>query len=143
VLLCDCAGGIGSLTRLMGLRCDDSTGLYEQLSARMAGTSDSWTVYRIAESLSMVPASSAPNAMGPMLASVAFGDFIEHCQSIFDVLVLDSRPLAEASDVVILHQKADAVITVVQRRRGTLRGLRELTQQLDGSRLVGTVFNHH
>jgi Mrp family chromosome partitioning ATPase len=143
VLLVDSCGGDGSLTRLMGLRPDPAASLYEQLSARMSGATASWTVYRLAESLSMVPASSQNPTMGPMLSSVAFGDFIDHCRSVFDVVVLDSRALSEVSDVVILQRKADAVVVVVRRRATTLRGLQQLAQQLEAVRLTGTVFCMH
>ncbi len=140
-LLVDSCGGDASLTRLLGLRPEEKTGLYEQLSARMSGEQSAWTVYRIAESLSMIPSSSQQTPMGPMLSSVAFGDLMEQCRGIFDVIVIDSRPLSEASDAVILHSKADAVIAVMRRRKSRLDGLRQLVDQMDDRRIVGTVFN--
>jgi Mrp family chromosome partitioning ATPase len=144
VLLVDACGGDRSLTRLLGLRVEEGTALYEQLAARTAGTqSGGWTFYKLAESLSVVPASSSTSPMGPMLSAVAFGDFMEQCRGIFDVVVLDSRPLSEVSDAVILTQKSDAVITVVRRRATKLPGLQQLADQLGARRMIGTVFNHH
>jgi len=141
VLLVDSCGGDGSLTRLMGLRPEEKTSLYDQLQAKMSGEQSAWTVYRIAESLSMIPSSSQKAPMGPMLSSVAFGDLLEQCRGIFDTVVIDSRPLSEVSDAVILHSKADSVITVVRRRRSRLDGLQQLVDQMDDRRIVGTVFN--
>ena len=137
----DACGGDGSLTRAFGLRPDDQTCLFEQLTNRMNGVESSWILHKVAESLYVVPASTAKKAMGPMLSSVAFVEMVDQLRALFDVLVIDAAPLSEASDAVTLAQQADTLVNVVGRKRSTLTGAADLVQQVDPDRLAGVVFN--
>lgn len=140
-LLVDACGGDASLTRLLGLRPSAETALYRQLSDHMAGTAEGWTLYKVAEALSVIPADTEARPMAPMLSSVAFAEMVEQLQAVFDVLVFDSVAVSRVSDAVVLQQQADAVVPVVRRKRSRLPGLRELHRQLDAHRLHGVVFN--
>jgi Mrp family chromosome partitioning ATPase/uncharacterized protein involved in exopolysaccharide biosynthesis len=142
-LLIDTCSGDGALTRLFALRPEEPTCIHEQLSARLAGGNPSWTLYRVADSLSVLPAGMRQEPMAPLLSSLAFSDLLEQFRSIFDAVVIDTVPLATASDAVVLQQRADTAIVVVRRKHTTLRGLGALVQQLDPSRLGGVVVNQH
>jgi len=142
-LIMDTCGADGLLTRLMGLRPEPKTGLYEQLSAHMSGSMDSWTIYRIADSLSIIPASPVHAPMAPMLSSIAFSDLLEQCRALFDVIILDTRPLSESSDAVILNQRSDALLLVTRRGQTTLKGVASFVDQIDPRHVVGVVFNQH
>ncbi|MCC6748113.1 MAG: hypothetical protein IT371_10670 [Deltaproteobacteria bacterium] len=140
-LLIDTCGGDATLTRMLGFRTDDGVGLYEQLEGRMAGTTEFWTIYKLAETLSVIPASSVRKPMLPMLTSPAFGEMVKGLKEIFDVIVLDSRPMAEASDAVALQQLAEGTVLVAGRKRSTLTGVASALRQLEGHRVAGVVFN--
>lgn len=140
-LLVDTCSGDPALTRLFSLRPDESTCLYDQLSSRLAGGNPSWTLYRVADSLSLLPAGGRAEPMAPLLSSLAFSELLEQLRSIFDAIVIDTVPLANASDAVVLQQRADAALVLVRRRRTTLRGLGALAQQLDTGRIAGLVVN--
>jgi Mrp family chromosome partitioning ATPase len=142
-LLIDCCEGDGTLTRLLGLRPEASTTLYEQLSARLAGTMETWTVHKVAEALSVIPAGTVRRPMGPMLSSVAFTELVGQMRTVYDVLLFDCLPLGRSSDAVILHQQADAVVLALRRRRSTLSGAAKVLHELGHERLVGAVFNAH
>ena len=140
-LLIDTCGGDAALTRLFGLRPEEETSLYAQLSARMAGTTETWSLYKVAEALSVIPAGTEPRPMAPMLSSLAFAELVDQLKSIFDVLIFDSVALDRGSDAVVLQQQADTVLAVVRRKRSKLTGFAELSRQIDPPRLKGVVFN--
>jgi len=140
-LLVDTCEGDASLTRLFGLRPQEGSSLYEQLSARLAGTAESWTVHQVAEALSVIPATAAARPVGPMISSVAFTELVGQIRTVYDVILFDCQPLSRASDAVVLHQQADAAVLVLGRRRSTLRGAESAVQQLGHERLAGAVFN--
>ena len=79
--------------------------------------------------------------MVPMLSSQAFSELIRQLQGIFDVVVIDSMAVADAADAVVLHQEADAVVLVTNRKRSTLKGVAQLTRQIATDRIAGVVFN--
>jgi Mrp family chromosome partitioning ATPase/uncharacterized protein involved in exopolysaccharide biosynthesis len=140
-LLIDTCGGDAALTRMFGLRPEEETSLYAQLSARMAGTTDTWSLYKVAEALSVIPAGTEPRPMAPMLSSLAFAELVDQLKSIFDVLIFDSVALDRGSDAVVLQQQADTVLAVVRRKRSKLTGFAELARQIDPPRLSGVIFN--
>jgi Mrp family chromosome partitioning ATPase/uncharacterized protein involved in exopolysaccharide biosynthesis len=140
-LLVDTCGGDATLTRLFGLRPGEVPSLYEQLSSQMAGSMEPWTLYKVAEALSVIPAGAEAHPMAPMLSTLAFGELVDQLKLIFDVLIFDSVALSEVADAVVLQQHADAVVALVARKRSTLSGFAELTRQIDPHRLRGVVFN--
>jgi Mrp family chromosome partitioning ATPase/uncharacterized protein involved in exopolysaccharide biosynthesis len=140
-LLIDTCTGDAALTRLFSLRPEEPTCIYEQLSARLAGGNPSWTLYRVADSLSILPAGSRREPMAPLLSSLAFSELLEQFRTIFDAVVIDTVPLATASDAVVLQQRADTAVVLVRRKRTTLKGLGALVQQIDPARIGGLVVN--
>jgi Mrp family chromosome partitioning ATPase/uncharacterized protein involved in exopolysaccharide biosynthesis len=142
-LLIDCCEGDATLTRLLGLRPEAGTTLYEQLAVRLAGTMESWTVHKIAEALSVIPAGNVRRPMGPMLSSAAFTELVGQMRTVYDVLLFDCLPLSRSSDAVVLNQQADAVVLALRRRRSTLAGAAKVLHELGHERLVGAVFNAH
>ena len=140
VLCIDACPGGAVLTGALGLELD-GVDLCQQLQRWLDGSSDPWEVVQVADTLSVMPAGARARPVFPLLSSQALERLIYDMLQIFDIIVLDTKALAEASDAVALQQVVDGFVMVVARRRSNRRGLAEATSRLDARRILGVVFN--
>lgn len=140
-LLIDTCNGDPACTRLFGLRPEDDELLQTQLSAHLNGMSDGWSMYKLAETLSLVPAGTQERAMASLLQSAAFATMMDQLRRIFDVIIIDSAAQSEVSDASVLQQYADATVLVTRRKRSRLPGIAKAVAQLERDRIAGVVFN--
>ncbi|MCC6748685.1 MAG: hypothetical protein IT371_13575 [Deltaproteobacteria bacterium] len=142
VLVIDACPGPASLTRTFGLE-PTGAGLCEQLQRWLDGGSEPWEVVQVAETLTVLPATSVPRPALPLLSSEAFSRLVADMSQLYDALVLDTEGLERASDAVVLQKKVDGYVMVAARNRSTTRGLKEIYTRLDPKRILGVVFNEH
>jgi polysaccharide biosynthesis transport protein len=93
--------------------------------------------------LHLLPSGPVPPNPAELLGSEALGRFMEKAATDFDVLILDSSPLAAGSDAAILASRADGVILVLRAGETDRAAARHALQQLGtvGARVVGAVLN--
>ena len=125
VLVVDACPGGAALTRIFGIE-PDGVGLCEQLQGWLDGGAEPWEVVQIAETLTVMPASSVQQPALPLLSSEAFSRLVNDMGQLFDALVIDTEALATSSDAVVLQRKVDGYVVVASRKRSTTRSLKEI-----------------
>ena len=143
VLLLDADLRRPSVTGLLGL--PDSPGLSTVL-AGMASVEDaslSWAAEgERATWLTVLPAGPVPPNPSELLASEAMDKLLDGVLHRFDVVIIDTSPLLEATDAAVLASKVDGTLFVVD--SGTPRN--ELSEavtrlMLAGASVLGVVLN--
>jgi capsular exopolysaccharide synthesis family protein len=94
--------------------------------------------------LSIMPSGVIPPDPAELLASKRTVALFEMLVGGFDVIVVDSPPLLEVTDALVLSRLADAVVLVTSARRGTpksdLHRSIELLSQV-GAPVIGALLN--
>ncbi len=93
--------------------------------------------------LSVLPAGTSSKAeQRELLANGAFSSLLEQWRSQYDLVLLDSAPLLEVADAVILSRQVDGTILVVREQHCHRSAVRDALLALDsaGGTLVGAVF---
>lgn len=142
VLLVDADLQEPSVARLLDL--DESAGL----QGILAGTSSFADVVQPVGShgLHVITAGVAPAGHGRgnvLLASAAMSRFLATARERYDLIVLDTPPMATSSDALALARHVDGIIIVVDARRVRQRVLTTMVNQLAlaGGSVVGVVLN--
>jgi capsular exopolysaccharide synthesis family protein len=75
------------------------------------------------------------------LSSGRMRELIAYLKTEFDLVILDCPPFGPISDAEILTNLADGLLMVVRSGRTTYSSMEKALKNLDGSKLVGMVFN--
>jgi capsular exopolysaccharide synthesis family protein len=82
---------------------------------------------------------SAPPA--ELLASSRWHELISWCNESFKLIVVDSPPVVNLSDVELITAACDGVLTVVRARHTGREVLKKCVSRLDAKKLLGVVYN--
>ncbi len=82
---------------------------------------------------------SAPPA--ELLASSRWRELISWCNESFKLVVVDSPPVVNLSDVELITAACDGVLTVVRARHTGREVLKQCVSRLDAKKLLGVVYN--
>jgi polysaccharide biosynthesis transport protein len=95
------------------------------------------------QNLLVTPAGTCAAHPGELLNSPCLGEWLTHCRSHYDAIILDAPPLETCSDGVIMGQQVDAVVLVIRAGVSTAAGLRTSLQGLEPlrSKIVGFILN--
>jgi len=141
VLLIDACPSTAALTHLFGFEVA-GVGLCDQLQRWLDKEAAPWDVVQVAENLSVMPAVVDPTTPAmPLLLSEAFVRMVNDMTKLYDVLVIDTEPLQEVSDSIVLKRLVDGYVMVTRRRRSTTRSLKEINTRLSPDNIFGVVFN--
>jgi capsular exopolysaccharide synthesis family protein len=140
VLLIDADLRRPSVSRHLGLADNNAPGLADVL---VDGTRNLERVTYAIEGtpVEMMPAGSPSDAIHRLLRQPQLDDVLERARQRYDFVVMDTPPVLPVFDTVMLARAADAVLVVVAARQTPRKLLGEALNQLDGSKLLGIVFN--
>lgn len=95
------------------------------------------------EGLFVVTCGTPPENPAEMLGSGAMRGLLEHAESRFDLVVLDTPPVLAASDSSVLGTLVDGVVLVVRAGHTAREAARDALRQLSavGANVVGAVLN--
>jgi succinoglycan biosynthesis transport protein ExoP len=96
-----------------------------------------------ARTISFLPAGPPVNGASDLLASQALATLLKRLRALYDVVILDSAPLLEASDGAILAAQADGALVVVNVEKTRHRPFSEslIRLRLAGAQVLGVVLN--
>ncbi|TVR60854.1 MAG: polysaccharide biosynthesis tyrosine autokinase [Gemmatimonadales bacterium] len=99
--------------------------------------------YDAVDGLWILPSGTLPPNPTELLGGARTRDFLRTLRDRFDMVILDSPPLAGGADAAILGAAADGVIMVVRAGQTEMDAARHAARQLHtvGARLLGTVMN--
>jgi len=95
------------------------------------------------ENLALLPAGQWDREVIGSLARDGLGTMLENLRQAYDFILIDSHPLLEATDALLIGQQADAVILAALRQVSQLPRLYTASRRLQSLRirLLGTVIN--
>lgn len=95
------------------------------------------------ENLYVLPAGALPPNPNELLASRRMGELLDTLAGMADVLLLDSPPVLAVADALVLAERADGVLLVLEAGQTDRRAATAAAEQLrrTGCRLLGTVLN--
>ena len=103
------------------------------------------TVQRIAElpNLDILPSGPVPPFPTEMLSSEAMTALFEHCEKIYDYIIIDTPPILSVTDGVILARNVDAAVMVVRHGKSSKHVVRRARDLLlrSGAKITGIVLN--
>jgi capsular exopolysaccharide synthesis family protein len=101
-------------------------------------------IHRVGESsLFVSPASNSGSPTPELFNALRFEDFWANVKLNFDLVVIDSSPLALSPDALAIASKVDGVIMVVEAEKTRWRTAKYVKEQIEGvgGSLLGVVFN--
>lgn len=142
-LLIDLGGGASTLTRLFGLSLNDQYSLNWQLSMHLSGQEAPIVIFKIAESLAIIPSGLRRAPMSPLLSSEVLSNFLDYVCSYFDVIIFDTLPMKDSPNTVVLDKIASGLLLVVRNGLSTLSGVTSAIGQVNEDKLLGVIFNQY
>ncbi|SHK66593.1 polysaccharide biosynthesis tyrosine autokinase [Fibrobacter sp. UWH4] len=81
---------------------------------------------------------------GEMLGSKAFAELVQECKSKFDVVIIDTPPIALVSDALAIAKLADFGLIVIEYKKHSMENIQETIEQLNIAKLdkKAIVLNH-
>lgn len=93
--------------------------------------------------LFILPSGPIPPNPSEILSSQLFSDFIEQCQTEFDLVIIDTPPVLTVTDALVANRVADGVLFVIDSQRTNRVHVKKAVhalQQID-ARILGVVLN--
>ena len=137
VLLVDADIRTGGLSGVLGI--DEEVGLAEVLGgrARFVDVVRSTNIPR----LYVVGAGQPEGATADLFPGAAWADFIGHGNELFDMVIVDSPPILGLADFELISAGCDGVLIVVRARKTKRDTLQEISQHLEGKKVLGVILN--
>lgn len=137
VLLVDSDVRTAGLSGLLGIA--DQSGLADVLSgrARFPDVLHSTSIPR----LYVVGAGELVGAAADLFAGSKWSEFIGECNESFDMVVVDSPPILGLADFELIHTACDGILLVVRALRTKRDTLTEISQHLEGKKVLGVILN--
>ncbi|HEY6328030.1 MAG TPA: polysaccharide biosynthesis tyrosine autokinase, partial [Blastocatellia bacterium] len=139
VLIIDCDLRKPSVHRCLGV--DNARGLSTYLSGGM--DAESLIIPALIPHLSVLPSGPEPPNPAELLSSSKMRQMLETLAEKYDHILIDSPPLANVTDPVILSTMVDGVMIVVSWGKSSRDLVRRVKQELAavGSKIFGVVLN--
>lgn len=105
---------------------------------------ESSAIYRVAlPGLSLLPSGPIPPNPADLVSSERFIAFLKEARAKFDIVILDSPPLLQASDALIIGSKSDGITLVCRSNQTRVDAFRHAAHSIRQAniRLVGVVLN--
>jgi len=139
VLLIDADLRRPSVARQLGIT-DAQVGLADALSDGRTSVAD--VVRRLdAYNLDVIPAGTPRTGISQILRSPRLEAFLQEARQRYAYIVLDTPPLVPVFDSALLAKSVDGVLMVVSANQTPRKLLGEALNMLDGSKVLGIVFN--
>jgi Mrp family chromosome partitioning ATPase len=91
--------------------------------------------------LAVIPAGTVRTAVHQILRSPRLEEILQHARTLYDYVVIDTPPLLPVFDSALLARTVDGVLVVVAANYTPRKLLGEALNLLDGSKVLGIVFN--
>ena len=91
--------------------------------------------------LYMVSAGEPTSGAADLFACSKWKEFVGWCNEIFDMVVVDCPPILGLADFDLISAACDGVMIVVRARRTKRETLTEMSQHLQGKKVLGVVLN--
>ena len=91
--------------------------------------------------LYMVSAGEPTSAASDLFACAKWKEFIGRCNEVFDMVIVDCPPILGLADFDLISSTCDGVLIVVRARKTKRETLTEISQHLQGKKVVGVVLN--
>jgi capsular exopolysaccharide synthesis family protein len=140
VVLVDCDLRKPRVDQLFGI--NRKPGMTELLMGKVPG-SEAVRVFDPVPGLRILPAGTLPPNPTELLGGARTRELLRVLQERFDMVVLDTPPLAGGADSAILGAATDGILMVVRAGETDMEALRQAARQLHtvGARLLGAVIN--
>ena len=91
----------------------------------------------------LIPAGPVSNSPTELVASDKFKDTIQKLRDEYDIIIIDTPPLAEVGDATIIGKIVDGAILVVEAGNADYRLVQKVRDKLatSGARILGVVLN--
>jgi succinoglycan biosynthesis transport protein ExoP len=118
-------------------------GLTDLLRSPEREIGDQYLKYPGIENLQLITSGPLPPNSSEMLGSERMADLIQRLEEMADVVIFDSPPVLPVTDAVVLSQRVNGVILVVEAGRSRRDTTRECLVRLNqaGANLLGVVLN--
>ncbi len=95
------------------------------------------------EEIAVLPAGKVPPNPAELLGSQRMRKLLAYCESLADIVIVDSPPVLAAADAAMLASQASGVLIVIEPGQSDRKAMGQSVEQLDrsGSKLLGVVFN--
>lgn len=126
-----------------GLHCILNLNNEEGLSHSLVGAGRPRPQSALHANMDIMPCGSVPSDHAELLASQAMANIMDEQRNLYDFVILDSPPVEEVSDALVLGRLADSVILVVEGKKTTCRQIAKSVsamKKLD-IRILGAVLN--
>jgi capsular exopolysaccharide synthesis family protein len=140
VLLIDADLRRPSVSRHLGLADAGAPGLANVL-ADDARNLDHVTYAIDGSTVALIPAGTSREPVHRVLRQPNLDEVLKRARQRYDFVVMDTPPVLPVFDAAMLARAADAVLVVVAARHTPRKLLGEALNLLDGSKLLGIVFN--
>ena len=111
------------------------------LAELLAGKGDDIAPLEVRGGMHVLPAGYFPPNPTNLLMSTAFRTQVDIWRRLFDVVIIDTPPVLNASDASVVASVADASFVVVRGGRTTLEEVRETLRRLRPAEATGIVLN--
>lgn len=140
VLIIDCDLRRPKVHKVFGISHVHGLSTYLSRDAELGGLIHSLPV----PNLSLLPCGPTPPNPAELISSEKMREMLALLSEQFDHIILDSPPLINVTDPVILSTMVDGVIMVVQAGRSTRDVVRRASQELTGvgAKVFGVVLNN-
>ena len=141
VLLIDCDMRAGNLHRYFGL--ERQNGLSDTLATN--GNGESIIHREVATNVDFISTGNLPNQPAELLSHVNFGIFLRTLASRYDHVLIDTPPVLEFSDALIVGVHAEAIFNVVRDGVSSTNDAEEAVRRLNraGLTVTGIILNGH
>jgi succinoglycan biosynthesis transport protein ExoP len=97
----------------------------------------------VARTISLLPAGPPVSAASDLLASEAMATLLKRVRELYDVVIIDSAPLLDATDGAILAAQTDGALLIVNAQKTRQRLFSEslARMELAGANVLGVVLN--
>jgi non-specific protein-tyrosine kinase len=121
----------------------NSYGLTDLLRSPELEIGEQYLKYVGIENLQVITSGPLPPNSSEMLGSDRMADLIQRLEKMADVVIFDSPPVLPVTDAVVLSQRVNGAILVIEARRSRRDATRESVKRLDGAgaNFLGVVLN--
>ena len=139
VLLVEAAMDRPAQSRLFGFHVPSGLGFSAQISRRMQGGSEPWSVLAIGPCLHALVESAWEEGFPGALHAPEFRQAIDRLGRAYDWVVVDAPSVLGSGDANVVEEVVDGVVVAVRSRRSRKGDLRAAMKQLGSRKAVGAV----
>jgi Mrp family chromosome partitioning ATPase len=139
VLLVEASMQRPALARILGLQVPLGLGFSTQISQRLRGGLEPWTVLALGPTMHVLAESEAEPGYPEALYSTHFRSAVEQLARSYDWVIVDAPGVLGSGDANVVEEAVDGVIVAARSRASRAVDLRAAIRQLGDRKAVGVV----